>query len=70
MDGAERWLAAGPLRPVNLVAAYCRCRRAINVINLSNEVARVLGDGRIFETFAPHLPHWPEVFRDPTQVSV
>jgi SAM-dependent methyltransferase len=45
--------------------------RTINVmINLFNEVARVLGGGGIFETFTPHLPHWPEVYRDPTHVSV
>jgi hypothetical protein len=45
--------------------------RTINVmINLFNEVARVLGGGGVFETFTPHLPHWPEVYRDPTHVSV
>ena len=40
------------------------------MINLFNEVGRVLGGGGIFETFTPHLPHWPEVYRDPTHVSV
>jgi hypothetical protein len=45
--------------------------RTIDVmINLFNEVARVLGGGGIFETFTPHLPHWREVYRDPTHVSV
>ena len=45
--------------------------RTVNVmINLFNEVARVLGGGGIFETFTPHLPHWAEVYRDPTHVSV
>ena len=45
--------------------------RTVNVmINVFNEVGRVLGGGGIFETFTPHLPHWPEVFRDPTHVSV
>ena len=28
------------------------------------------GGGGVFETFTPHLPHWPEVYRDPTHVSV
>lgn len=45
--------------------------RSVNVmINLFNEVWRVLDTGGVFETFTPHLPHWQEVFRDPTHVSV
>lgn len=45
--------------------------RTINtMINVFNEVFRVLRSGGVFETFTPHMPHWPEVFRDPTHVSV
>lgn len=45
--------------------------RSVNVmINLFNEVWRVLDMGGVFETFTPHLPHWQEMFRDPTHVSV
>jgi hypothetical protein len=40
------------------------------MINLFNEVGRVLGGGGIFDTLTPHLPHWSEVYRDPTHVSV
>jgi SAM-dependent methyltransferase len=44
--------------------------RTINVmVNLFNEVYRVLAPGGVFETFTPHGPHWQEVFRDPTHVS-
>jgi SAM-dependent methyltransferase len=44
--------------------------RTINVmVNLFNEVWRVLSPGGIFETFTPHGPNWQEVFRDPTHVS-
>ena len=45
--------------------------RTINtMINVFNEVWRVLVPGGVFETFTPHVPHWQEVFRDPTHVSV
>jgi SAM-dependent methyltransferase len=44
--------------------------RTVNaVIELFNEIGRVLVPGGVFESLTPHLPHWEEVFRDPTHVS-
>jgi hypothetical protein len=47
-----------------------RGRTVNTMINLFNEASRVLVTGGVFETFTPHVPHWQEVFRDPTHVSV
>jgi hypothetical protein len=44
--------------------------RTVNaMIELFNEIGRVLVVGGIFESLTPHLPHWQEAFRDPTHVS-
>jgi SAM-dependent methyltransferase len=44
--------------------------QTVNVmLNLFNEIWRVLTPGGTFESFTPHVPHWSEVFRDPTHVS-
>jgi SAM-dependent methyltransferase len=44
--------------------------RTVNaMIQLFNEVGRVLAPGGVFESLTPHLPNWQEVFRDPTHVS-
>lgn len=40
------------------------------MLELFDEVYRVLKPGGVFETFTPHLPHTSEVYRDPTHVSV
>lgn len=40
------------------------------MINVFDEVYRVLKIGGVFETFTPHMPHYHEMYRDPTHVSV
>jgi hypothetical protein len=52
------------------VADFSGRRSTVNVmVNLFNEVWRVLEPGGVFESFTPHLPHFQDVFRDPTHVS-
>jgi SAM-dependent methyltransferase len=69
----ERVFAYDFLEHVPMRAYVCEPQgkpRTINaMIELFNEVARVLAPGGVFESLTPHLPHWQEMFRDPTHVS-